>query len=123
MLPGRAGSTRIRGCMEPWSQTCRPVILLANPEAEFVVVAPVPAGNGMISGPKVTPPSVDRRIRTSPLVPPVLVCQATQTSPLGATVTSDGQVNPSLAPDRLPESVVQVTPWLVERAKRTGALV
>src|SRR6266545_6632047 len=83
----------------------------------------VPAGNGMISGPKVRPPSVERRIRTSPVVAPVLVCQATQTSPLGATATSDGQVNPSPAPDRLPARVVQVAPWLVERAKRTGALV
>src|SRR5919198_3040042 len=123
MLPGRAGSMRIRGCMEPCSQACRPVILLVTPFAEFVVVAAVPAGNGTISGPKVRPPSVDRRMRTSPLVAPVLVCQAAQTSPFGATVTSDGHVNPSPAPDRLPDRVVQVAPWLVERANRTGALV
>src|SRR5262245_12147463 len=122
MLPGRAGSSRMRGCMEPCNHMCMPVILLVTPEAELVVVAAVPAGNGMISGPKVRPPSVERRMRTSPLVPPVLVDQATQTSPLGATATSDGQVNPSLGPDRLPGRVVQVTPWLVERAKRTGAL-
>src|SRR5262245_13639508 len=114
MLHGRAGSTRIRGCIEPCNQTCSPVILFVTPFAEFVVVAAVPlppmTGNGMISGPNVTPPSVDRRIRTSPFVPPVLVCQATQTSPFGATVTSEGQVKPSPAPDRLPARVVHVAP-------------
>src|SRR5437868_461909 len=100
----------MRGCMEPCNHTCRPLILLARPSAEFVVVAAVPFGNGMISGPKVRPPSLERRMRTSPVVAPLFVCQATQTSPLGATATSDGQVNPSLAPDTLPELVVQVTP-------------
>src|SRR5438067_13283279 len=85
----------------------------------------VPAGNGTISGPKVRPPSVERRIRISPLapLPTVFVCQAAQTSPLGATVTSEGQVNPSLGPDMSPGMVVQVAPWSVERENRIGALI
>src|SRR5262245_10020186 len=123
MFPGRAGSTRMRGCIDPCSQTCKPVILLAKPVAELVVVAAVPAGNGMISGPKVRPPSVDRRMRTSPLVAVVFVCHATQTSPFGATVISDGQVNPCVVGCRLPGMTCQVIPWLVERANRVGALV
>src|SRR5262245_36832540 len=123
MLPGRTGSTRTRGCIEPCSQTCRPLILFATPVAEFAVVAAVPAGNGMISAPNVRPPSVERRMRMSPLVAPLLVCQATQTSPLGAAVTSGGQVKPSPAPEMLPARVVQVAPWLVERANRIGPLV
>src|SRR5262245_12042221 len=127
MLPGRTGSTRMRGCIEPCSQTCRPLILFATPLAELKVVAPVARpptrGNGMISGPNVRPPSVERRMRTSPLVCPLLVCQATQTSPLRATVTSGGQVKPSPAPEMLPARVVQVAPWLVERANRIGPLV
>src|SRR5437016_14666676 len=98
----------MRGCIEPCSHTCKPLILWATPLAEFVVAAPVPAGKGTISGPKVTPPSVERRMRTSPVVSPVLVCQATQTSPLGATATSDGQVKPSPAPDRFPANVIHV---------------
>src|SRR4030095_7358952 len=123
MLPGRTGSGRILGCIEPGSQTCRPLILAAKPVPAFLVVAAVPAGNGMVSGPKVSPPSVERRIRTSPLVAPVLVCHATNTSPLGATATSLGQTNPCPAPDKFPGNVVHVTPWSVERAKRTGELV
>src|SRR4051794_38663127 len=128
MFPGRAGSMRMRGWSEPCSQDLSPLIRggTGAPYSELPALtwaSAVPAGNGTISGPKVTPPSVDRRMRISPLVPLpiVLVCQATQTSPLGATSTSDGQVNPSFAPDRLPASVVQVAPWLVERAKRMGA--
>src|SRR6185369_9067026 len=126
MLPGRTGSVRILGCIEPCSQTCRPVILAANPVPLFVVVAAVTAGNGIVSGPKVNPPSVERRIRISPLVATValvLVCQATKTSPLGATSTSLGQTKPSPAPDKFPGRVVHVTPWSVERAKRTGGFV
>jgi hypothetical protein len=111
------------GCSDPWSHESNPEIRGAL--VVLVVTSAVPAVNGMISGPKVRPPSVDRRIRTSPSVPPpadVFVCQATQTSPLGAVATSDGQVNPSPVPEMLPASVVQVAPWLVERASRTGAL-
>src|SRR5438132_13775024 len=116
MLPERAGSTRIRGCIDPCNQECRPLILPVKPFPEFVVVAAVPLGKGMISVPKVRPPSVDRRMRTSPLVAPVLVCQATQTSPLGAAETSGGHVKPSPAPETLPAKAVHVTPWSVERA-------
>src|SRR2546430_14100973 len=92
--------------------------------AELRCVSAAPAGNGTSSGPKVCPPSIDRRMRISPLepLPTVLVCQATQTSPLGATATSDGQVKPSPAPDRFPANVAHVAPWSVERANRTGAL-
>src|SRR5262245_50159038 len=92
---------------------------------EFVVVSAVPAGKGIISEPKLTPPLVDRFMRISPSVPlppPVLVCHATHTSPpLGATATSDGHVKPSLPPEIFPEFVVHVAPWLVDRARRTGA--
>src|SRR5262245_8238175 len=109
MFPGRAGSTRMRGWREPWSHDLRPLIRggTAGPdpaEPALTCVSAVPAGNGMISGPKVRPPSADRRMRASPFdpLPIVLVCHATQTSPLGATVTSDGQVNPSPGPDMLP---------------------
>src|SRR5437763_16049058 len=121
---------RMRGWSEPWSQDFRPVMRGGtggpySAEPALTWASAVPAGNGTISGPNVRPPSVERRMRTSPLLPLpiVLVCQATQTSPLGATFTSDGQVKPSPAPDTLPARVVHVWPWLVEREKRMGALV
>src|SRR4051794_31391826 len=119
---------RIRGWSEPCNHDLSPLIRGGTGKPYSALPAltwasAVPPGKGTISGPKVSPPSVDRRIRVPPLVPlpSVMACQATQTSPLGATSTSDGQVNPSPAPERLPASVVQVAPWLVERAKRTGA--
>src|SRR4051794_489993 len=130
MFPGRAGSTRMRGCRDPWSQDLSLLILGGtgapySADPAFTWASAVPAGNGTSSGPKLTPPSVDRRIRTSPFdpFPIVFVCQAAQTLPLGPTATSDGQVKPSPAADRLPARVVQEAPWLVDRANRTGALV
>src|SRR5262249_57140602 len=109
-----------RGGSDPCSQTCKPVILLVTPLAELVVVAAVPDGNGMISEPNVAPPSVDRRIRMSPLVWPLNVCQATKTSPFGPAATSEGQVNPSPPPERI-AGADQVRPPLVDRENFIGA--
>src|SRR6266516_439080 len=104
----------ILGCAEPCNHDLRPLIL---GEPEFVVVSAAPAGKGMTSEPKLPPPLVDRFMRISPSVPlppPLFVRQAAQTSPLGATVTSAGQVNPSPGPD-IVTAEDQVAPWLVER--------